>query len=262
MLRGIYTAGMGMQIQSQKMDVIANNLANVNTNGYKRDSTVFESFNDILTKRINDYYTPTNPSGEIGNMQLSSGIGQIFTDYNQGKLINTENSMDLAFSNSNTSFFTVEIPSQSSQSGTEERYTRDGGFTLDASGKLVTKDGYTVKGENGPIMLKGQAFNINDKGEVIQNDSIAGKLMIKTFKDTSGLRKVGDNLLKAEGQMEEKPFDGTVAQGFVEGSNVNSIKEMIDMISVVKAYETSQKVIKAHDDTLGRAVNDIASLRV
>lgn len=258
MLRGIYTSGMGMTIQNRKMEVISNNLANVNTNGYKRDSAVFESFDDILTRRVNDYYSLSNPSGTIGNMYLSSDLGLIFTDYRQGQLVNTGNKLDLAISNSETSFFVVEV---SGESGTEERYTRDGAFTLDASGKMVTKEGYTVKGEDGPIILDGQEFNINTKGEVVQNGEIVGKLLIKTFKDSTALRKIGDNLVTVEGEAEEKQFSGTVVQGFTESSNVNSVREMVEMINVVKAYEASQKAVKAHDETLGRAVNDIANLR-
>lgn len=258
MLRGLYSSAMGMIVQSQKMDVIANNLANINTSGYKRDSVVIESFNEALTKRINDWYVQANPSGIIGNMYLSTGVGQIFTDYRQGKVTNTGNNLDFAISNSDTSFFVIEVPGES---GMEERYTRDGGFVLDKSGKLVTKEGYTVKGEEGPIILNGQNFQVNDKGEFIQDGNVVGKLMIKTFKDASNLRKVGNNLLKVDGEIEEIEFKGSILQGFIESSNVNSIKEMVDMITVVKAYEANQKVLRAHDETLGRAVNDIPSLR-
>ncbi|MGE5327903.1 MAG: flagellar hook-basal body protein [Deltaproteobacteria bacterium] len=258
MLRGIYTVGMGLQLQEKKMDVISNNLANVNTNGYKKDSTVFNSFNSILVKRINDYYVPSNPSGEIGNMDLSTGVGQIYTDYAQGNLINTGNSTDVCLTGSDNSFFTVEVQSENEKT---EKYTRDGAFSLDSTGKLVTREGYTVLGENGPITLQSQDFKITDKGEVLENNELIGKLKIKTFKDTNLLRKVGNNLVEVEGEAEEKPFEGKVLQGSVEGSNVNTIKEMIDMITVVRAYEANQKMLKVHDETLGRAVNDIASLR-
>ena len=258
MLRGIYTSGLGMIIQNKKMEVISNNLANVNTNGYKSDSAVFESFDEVLTKRINDWYTPEDPSGKLGNMHLSTDVGQIFTNYQQGKLISTGNKTDLAISNGNNSFFVVNVPGES---GEQERYTRDGAFTQDAAGNLVTKEGYAVKGQNGAINLKGGDFQVTAKGEIVQDGKIVDQLMIKTFKDTSNLRKVGDNMVSIEGQAEEKEFDGSIAQGFIESSNVNSIKEMIDMITVVKAYEASQKVIKVEDETLGRAVNDIASLR-
>ena len=258
MLRGIYTAGMGMQVQEKKMDVISNNLANVNTNGYKKDTAIFNSFNSILAKRINDYYVASNPSAEVGNMQLSTDIGQIHTDYSQGNLINTGNSTDLALSASDNSFFTVEV---ANESGKTEKYTRDGAFSLDSTGKLITREGYAVMGENGPITLQSPNFQISAKGEVLENGELIEKLKIKTFKDTSILRKAGENLVTIEGEAEEKPFEGKVLQGFTEGSNVNSVKEMIDMITVVKAYEASQKILKVEDETLGRAVNDISSLR-
>lgn len=258
MLRGIYTSAMGLAIQDKKMDVISNNLANVNTNGYKRDTTVFETFDDVLTRRINDYFTPLNASGEIGDMQLSNDVGLVFTDYSQGQLIKTDNPTDLSITGSDKSFFVVEVPGES---GTEERYTRDGAFTLDASGKLVTREGYEVKGTKGPIILTSDNFNINDKGEVIQDGNVVDNLMIKTFKDTANLRKMGDNLIKVEGETEEEDFKGKVVQGSLENSNINSIREMVDMITVVKAYEANQKVLRAQDETLGRAVNDIPSLR-
>jgi len=258
MLRGIYTSGMGLQVQEKKMDVISNNLANVNTNGYKKDTAVFNSFNSILVKRINDNFVASNPSGEVGNMQLSTDIGQIYTDYSQGNLINTNNSTDLAFSASDNSFFTVEVPEGSEN---VEKYTRDGSFTLDSNGTLVTKEGYTVLGEGGPIILKGSDFQVTDKGEVLENNELMGQLKIKTFNDTSLLRKAGDNLITVEGEAEEKSFDGKVVQGFVEGANVNSIKEMIGMISVVRSYEANQRILKVQDETLGKAVNDIPSLR-
>jgi len=258
MLRGIYTVGMGLQVQEKKMDTISNNLANLNTNGYKKDSAVFNSFNSILVNRINDYYVPSNPSGEVGSMELSTDIGQIHTDYSQGNLINTGNSTDVALSASDNSFFTVEVPEDSEKT---EKYTRDGAFSLDSTGQLITREGYTVLGEDGPIILQSQDFKITDKGEVLENSEMIGKLKIKTFKDTNLLRKAGSNLVTVEGEAEEKPFEGKVVQGSVEGSNVNSIKEMIDMITVVRAYEANQKMLKVHDDTLGRAVNDIASLR-
>lgn len=258
MLRGIYTAGMGLQMQQKKMDVISNNLANVNTNGYKKDTAIFNSFGSILMKRINDYYVQSNPSGKIGNAELSTDLGEIHTDYRQGNLINTGNNTDLAFSASDNSYFTIEVPQGSEKT---EKYTRDGAFGLDSAGKLITREGYTVLGEDGPIVLQSPDFQITGNGEVLENDELVGKLKIKTFKDTGILRKSGNNLVTVEGEAEEKSFEGKVIQGFVEGSNVNSIREMVDMITVMRAYEANQKILRTQDETLGRAVNDIASLR-
>ncbi len=260
MLRGIYTSGMGMAIQNKNLEVISNNLANINTNGFKRDSAVFETFDQVLTRRINDWYTPSDPSGRLGSMNLSNDVGVVFTDYRQGKIVNTDNPTDIAIANSDASFFVVEV---TGESGAEERYTRDGAFTLNELGVLVTKDGYTVKGEDGrPIVIDREDFSINKKGEVIQGQTLVGKLMIKTFKDTDNLRKTGDNLIRTEGEIEEAEFKGMIIQGSLETSNINPIREMVNMITVVRAYEASQKILGAQDETLGRAVNDIPSLRV
>jgi flagellar basal-body rod protein FlgG len=256
MLRGIYTAGMGMIVQSEKMDVISNNLANVNTNGYKKDGVVFQTFNNILTKRLNDYADSSKGSENVGGMASAPGIGQLYTNYTSGKPMNTGNSKDISIINSNKSFFTIEIPGNS-----EERYTRDGAFTTDKDGKLVTIQGYTVKGEKGPIIIKDRNFQITSSGEIIQDGKVTDKIKIKTFKDTTSLEKVGDNLVKANETLEEVPFTGTIAQGFLESSNVNAIDEMIGMITVMRSYEASQKIFKTQDEMLGRAVNDIGSLK-
>lgn len=259
MLRGIYTSAMGMAVQDKRIDIISNNLANINTNGYKGDTTVIQSFNNILTKRINDTYTQQNPSGKLGHMPLCTDVREVFTNYNQGQMIPTGNKTDLSISNSNNSFFAIEVPNNNS--GTDERYTRDGAFSLNAEGKLVTSQGYIVKGEKGPITLKGQDFIVNNKGEVIQNGQAVNKLQIKTFKNTENLRKLGNNLIKVEGQPEEAEFKGEILQGFLEGSNVNPIREMVNMITVMRSYEANQKVLSTHDQTLGKAVNEVGTLR-
>lgn len=259
MLRGIYTSAMGLAIQGKRLDVISNNLANINTNGYKDDTTVIKSFDDILTQRINDTYTQQNPTGKLGNMPLSAEINEVFTDYNQGKMVTTSNKTDLAISESNNSFFAITVPNNNA--GTDERYTRDGAFTLNSEGKLVTSEGYAVKGENGPIVLENQDFVVNNKGEIIQNGKVVDKLQIKTFEDTKSLRKVGNNLIATEGQPKEAEFKGRVLQGVLEGSNVNPIREMVNMINVMRAYEANQKILSTHDQTLGKAVNEVGSLK-
>ena len=259
MLRGIYTSAMGLAIQDKKIDVISNNLANINTNGYKDDTTVIKSFDDILTQRINDTYTQQNPTGKLGYMPLSSEISEVFTDYSQGQMVSTNNKTDFAISGSNNSFFSIDVPN--STSGTDERYTRDGAFTLNAEGKLVTSVGYAVKGEKGPIILKNQDFAVNNKGEVIQDGQVVDKLKIKTFEDTKSLRKIGNNLITFEGQPKEVEFKGNIRQGLLEGSNVNSVREMVNMITVMRSYEANQKMLSTQDQTLGKAVNEVGSLK-
>ncbi|MCX8129834.1 MAG: flagellar hook-basal body protein [Clostridia bacterium] len=259
MIRGLYTSGWSMLANSKKMDVISNNLANVSTNGYKRDLVVFESFPDVLARRLNDTRSPLNPSGKVGSMELGSDIGEIFTNYKQGQLTKSGSNLDIAFHGTDTAFFSIGIPGENG--GMKEYYTRDGAFVLNADRQLVTKDGYPVLGQNGIITLDSENFSVSSDGSIFQNGELVDKLKIKDFKDTTALRKYGSNLLSAEGDVQEQPFSGVVAQGFIEQSNVNIIREMVDMIAVTRSYESSQKLLQAQDSTLEKAVNEVGAVR-
>ena len=259
MIRGLYTSGWSMLAIEKKMDIISNNMANINTTGYKKDTVVFESFPDVLTKRINDTRSNLNPSGTVGTMQLGSDVGEVFTYYDQGTLEKTDNKYDMAIWNSKSAFFSVLVPDYNGDM--IEYYTRDGSFALDASSRLVTKDGYIVEGENGAIILNGEEFSVESDGTVIQKGTNIGKLLIKEFEDTKTLRKYGSNLLKKTDQTTERKFTGMVRQGFIEQSNVNIVREMVDMISVMRSYEANQKILQAQDSTLEKAVNEVGALR-
>lgn len=259
MIRGLYTSGWSMLANSKKMDVVSNNLANVNTNAYKKDTVVFQSFPEVLTQRLNDIQSKTNPTGQIGGMELGSDVGEIFTYYTPGQTVKTDNNLDLSLKGSGSSFFTVGVPLPNGD--IQEFYTRDGAFAMDATGMLVTKEGYPVMGTEGPIILANDKFAVTEDGTIVQNDTTVGKLLIKNFSDPTTLRKYGSNLVTRTEQTQEKEFDGTVLQGYVEQSNVNIIKEMVDMISVTRAYEANQKVLQAQDGTLEKAVNEVGAVR-
>lgn len=248
-----------MLANSKKMDVISNNLANVNTNGFKRDLVVFESFPEVLTRRINDTRSSMNPNGKVGEMQLGSDVGEIFTYYKQGQLTKSGSNLDLAFQGTDSAFFTVGVPD--AEGNTKEYYTRDGSFVLNAQKQLVTKEGYPVMGQNGVITLTGEDFSVNSDGSIYQGGQIIDKLKIKDFSDTTQLRKFGSNMVTVEGNAEEREFSGTVTQGFVEQSNVNIIREMVDMIAVTRSYESSQKLLQAQDGTLEKVVNEVGAVR-
>ena len=259
MIRGLYTSGWSMRVLNKKMDVISNNLANVNTAGFKKDTVVFEAFPEILTKRIKDTPSNTNPSGRLGTMELGSDIGEVFTYYGQGQLVKTDNIFDMAIKNSDNAFFTVEVPD--ANGNIVEYYTRDGQFTIDSGNRLITKEGYVVAGEDGPIILDNGDFTVEDDGIVIQDGMVAGRLLIKEFENPQELRKYGHNLAAATEQAEEREFTGVIAQGFTEQSNVNIIQEMVDMITVMRSYEASQRILQAQDGTLERAVNEVGAVR-
>jgi len=248
-----------MMANSKKMDVIANNLANVNTNGYKKDTVVFESFPEVLTKRINDSGSRLNPSGIVGTMELSSDVGEVFTYYSQGTLAETGNKLDLAIKDSDSAFFTVLATDDEGNIG--EYYTRDGAFTLNENGQLMTTTGYAVLGENGLIYLTGDDFTVESDGTIVQNGEVVDRLLIREFTDTTTLRKFGLNLVERTDETQEKEFTGQVKQGYLEQSNVNIVKEMVDMITVLRAYEANQKALQAVDETLGLAVNEVGSVR-
>ena len=265
MIRGLYTSAWSMLANSKKLDVITNNMANVNTTAFKKDTVVFESFPSLLTKRINDTTSPLNPSANIGTMQLSSDVGELFTYYTQGQLTSTGSKLDFAISDDNTgesaspAFFTVGMQ-DANDNTLKEFYTKDGSFVLNSNNQLVTKDGNFVMGQNGPITLASGDFSVNDKGDVIQNGVLVDKLRIVQFSDATQLRKYGDNLIQNNGS-EVTPFKGIVSQGFTEQSNVNVVSEMVDMITVMRAYEANQKVLQAQDSTLEKAVTEVGAVR-
>ncbi len=259
MIRGLYTSGWSMLAVQKKMDIISNNMANVSTNGYKKDILVLESFPSLLTKIIKDYNGTPASMRNIGTMELGNDVGEVFTNYTQGQLAKTENGLDMAIRDSNNAFFTVSV---TDADGTErELYTRDGSFTRGRDNSLLTKDGHAVMGENGLIMLESGDFSVGKDGTIIQNDQVVDRLQIREFTDTAVLRKFGNNLVQAEENAGRRNFSGIIQQGFTELSNVNIVREMVDMITVMRSYEANQKALQAMDGTLEKAVNVVGALR-
>lgn len=337
----MYSASTGMINNQHKMDSISNNLSNVNTNGYKKDGILSESFPEQLLRRINDngvskitpfkgveltqngqeyllqtkgaYFKIDTPAGvgyddefkfsvtedgylktyykdndgeiktdgenyllgrngriqiegnniEIdtegnifadgemvdkivvtphGNVVGTIGGGirtdRVFTNFTQGNIRKTSNPLDVAINGDG--FFKVQT-----ENGI--RYTRDGSFKVNSNGILVTNEGYKVMGTNGDINIGNDTSNFLNNLDIVKIDN-------EEF-----LRKEGDNLYRIEENQtaEEVAFTGEVFSGYLEGSNVETIKEMIDMISTMRNYEANQKNIKAYDEILEKAVNEI-----
>ncbi len=258
MIRGLYTSGWGMLALEKKMDVISNNMANVSTTGFKKDTVVYESFPDALYKRIYDTKSNLNPSGNVGTLQLGSDVGEIYTYFNQGQLVNTNNNTDLAITGANSAFFTVTGTDEEGNS--MEYFTRDGSFVVDKDNVLRTKDGYAVAGQDGPVVIGSGDFAIDEDGSVIQNGEILDRLLIKQFDNTETLRKFGSNMLESTDDTTEQEFSGVVRQGHLEQSNVTIVKEMVNMITVTRSYEANQKIITSIDTTLDKAVNEVGRL--
>lgn len=354
MFRGLYTAGSALITNNNKIDVVSNNIANINTVGYKKDLVIIESFEDTLISKMNgnlpvenlsgpvklqieqkqDYYkvesktgffkikTPTGISfhrkaqftvggdgflktfykdidgrvdssygydilgnkgpiyvgdgdlnidqngnvyvdGElvdniltrphpsvIGTMSSGIKLERIETNFEQGQLIRTDNTLDFAIRGEG--FFEIE---------TEEgiRYTRNGSFKLNENRELVTSEGYKVVGQYGAIVLDGQEIAVTPYGELMVDGEIVDKFKIFNIKNIRDLRKTGKGLWRMEDGIQPigKKFTGQILQGQLEKSNVDPIKEMVEMMTLFRGYESSQRMIKAYDETIGKAVNDI-----
>lgn len=256
MIRGLYTGASGMLAEMARTDVISNNMANVNTTAFKKDRTIFRAFPEMNIHRIHDPVPAgldkvVDPRPFIGMMGTGVMLDEVNTDFNQGHLITTSNPLDLAIRGEG--FFQVQTPEGI-------KYTRDGSFSLSSNGYLVTKEGYYVLGENGPLqLLQTGDITISQQGEVFVNDEYIDRLNIVTFADLNQLQKQGDNLYFTDA-VPEPLQDADVVQGALEGSNISIVAEMVDLISAFRAYEANQKVIQTHDTTLDRAINDVGRI--
>jgi flagellar basal-body rod protein FlgF len=248
-----------MIADTKRMDVISNNLANADTNGYKKDLAINQSFDSLLTKRINDYSSKSNLSGVIGSMKLGRDEGDIYTYYNQGNLISTGEKLNFAINNSNNSFFAIGITDN--KGNITEKYSRDGSFIIDSNNRLTTSQGQFLMGRNGPIKVKSSDIVVRKDGSIYENGNLTDKIKIVTFANTNNLHKIGNNLVTTNGQIAQSPFNGEVIQGSLEKSNVNVIDEMVEMINVLRSYEANQKLVQYEDATLQKAVNEIGILR-
>jgi len=253
LIRGLYVSGIGMTTQMKRLDVISNNLANVNTTGYKKDKPIISSFPEMLMAKMNDRDKFSMAAKPIGRVTLGVRIDDIYTDFSQGSFVRTDDQFHMAIQGDG--FFTVSTPNG------DERFTRDGSFVIDAEGQLKTKEGNLVMGEAGVITLGDefltqahQAF-IDDAGRIIVDGEQIDALRMVSFEDNAQLRKIGDNLYQANEAV--MPFNGSILQGFLENTNVNPVTAMVDMITVSRTYEANQKMIQVHDTLMGKAVNEV-----
>ncbi|MGE5543502.1 MAG: flagellar basal-body rod protein FlgF [Bacillota bacterium] len=254
MIRGLYTACSGMMVQMTRQDVLANNLANVNTSGFKKDTVISQEFPSMLIKRMgevtwrNSLPQPVKPQN-IGSLGTVAAVYQIVTDYSTGAYKATENPWDLALGQD--CFFCIETPEG-------VRYTRNGAFTVASDRRLVNANGQPVLGINGYIYVDGD-FVVDEHGNLVQGGVTVDTLDIVRFPDQTRLTKIGDDLFAAGDEEPETPDNPQVIQGYLESSNVNAVKEMVDLITVVRAYEVMHKVIQAEDQTLDKLINQAGS---
>lgn len=257
MVRGLYTAYTGMINQQKRLDTVTNNLANASTTGFKREGLTSKSFDQMLTVKLNDLSVPYLDEG-IGKMSLGVKIGENYTDYSQGSLKETGNTYDLALAGNG--FFTISYTDK--KGNTSEKYTRDGEFTMDSEGYLRTLEGDYVQGEGGAIMIPVETseVSIRDNGDIYADGEYVDSLRIVDFEDYNNIEKFGENLYNVVDGATETESTAAVKQGYLEMSNINVVKEMVEMITISRAYESNQKLIQTEDDMLDKSVNQVGKV--
>lgn len=262
MLKNIYTPLSGALAQERALEILANNLANVNTTGFKGDNVTFTL---LEPEPYRNYKSPIPPANfKVNLMELAPlhgndlnyvGIAGIERDLSQGPAITTHNPLDLMIEGEG--HFAVQTPEG-------RRYQRAGNLTLNRGGALVTSHGDPVLGEKGVIYLRSRQFEVNGKGEIYQDGALVDRLMLFTFKDDQAIERAGKGYVFYGGSPEGvmRTQDAAVRQGFLEGSNVNAIKNLTDMIIAHRSYEVYQKAVSNYDKMMDKSSNTIGSVRV
>ncbi|MDE5598165.1 MAG: flagellar hook-basal body protein [Lachnospiraceae bacterium] len=253
MLKGLYTAYTGMINEQHRMDTMTNNLANANTNGFKKEGATSQSFDSVLAYKIKDTSQAGNLPKRIGHMTLGVKIGENYVDYSEGPLKETGNVLDLALSSNG--FFTIEYTNKAGETST--MYTRDGNFTMTSQGYLVTQDGDFVLGERGRrIRLDTtEDIGIDRMGNIYQDGELVASLQITDFENYDYLERYGENYFQPVDGARTVDTDTQVYSGYLELANISVVTEMVNMIAIQRQYDANQKVITTYDDTLENAVN-------
>jgi flagellar basal-body rod protein FlgF len=277
-MKNIWVPLSGQVAQQRKVETIANNVANANTVGFKKDQLVFKEHLTALTKGVEDIdiprkeFSPADFYHTQGAENAMVAVDGSFTIFEQGTLIPTSNPLDLALQGEG--FMEVLTP-------TGVRFTRKGNLSLSRDGELVTDQGFKVLSA-----LNASEENLRDpasvgsfptpeerilkvptntkltftnEGEILTRDGAVGKISVVEFKDKHALRKEGNSLYITpdESNVSRTNIKTAVNQGFLEGSNVNAIEEMSELIKAHRHFESIQKAINAYDQISGKAANDI-----
>ena len=258
MIRGLYTAWTGMYNEQKRLDVLSNNLANSATVGFKKEGATSQSFDQVLAIRAKNNEEPRG-GNYIGDMSLGVKIGEVYTDYGQGSVRLTENPFDLALEGDG--FFAIEYTDRSGAKTT--RYTRAGEFNMTYEGYITTADGQHLLGSSGVLQVPVNAakITIDTDGSVYADDEYIDSIRLVDFEDYDYLKKYGETMYMPVNGATEKAADVRVLQGYTEQSNVNVIKEMVDMITITRAYEANQKVVKAMDQLLDADINSVGRVQ-
>jgi len=240
MIKGLYTTAAGMHPRTLEQEIASNNLANLNTTGFKKDAVHF--------KRMLD--SQLTLAAQLGENMSEEDVQEVLVNFTQGDLGATNNPLDVAIDGDG--FFVVLTPDG-------EKYTRNGHFSMNAEGELISEEGFPVIGRGGEIMLLPGEFEIDTKGEITQNGEIIDRLKIVDYPKPYPLRKEGESLFVLTQNVKEidDPENLVIRQGFLENSNVNPIAEMIRLISISKNFQAGERAIQNQNRTLEKAVNTV-----
>ena len=256
----MYSALFGALSNEHRMNSIANNLSNVNTSGYKRDTLAFKdtfisfAHDQIMEPIMNVRSKKLFPEPiHVAKPRLALSL----TDFSQGSLKMTGAPLDVGISGEG--FFKIQTPDG-------EFYSRNGKFNRTTEGQLVTEQGWPVLGEGGPITLLQGEVEINGTGQVYSGGQLVGQLQLVTVDNLSALEKRGRNLYQVRdgvnAQEQPVPAGTSVQQGFLEASNVNVVSEMVNMIEAQRQFEAYTKVMKTTDDVDRKAYQQVAKARI
>ena len=248
MIKGLYSAFNSMETAWRYQDVVANNVANSNTTGYKREVAVQQSFADVLLSRQTAMPAPlpSRIQEVVGQIGTGSFIAEFSTDFSQGTSQNTGNELDFAITRG---FFQIEAPD-----GTRF-YTRDGRFGRDASGDLVDSHGnYVLNANGGHVNLPADRVSAEPDGTISAGGQAIDQLAILDF-TPSQLTRAGEGYFTSADA--GTPVDGGLQQGVLEGSNSNIVEEMASLLAVQRVFQANQTVIARLDGTLDQAAGQL-----
>lgn len=257
MLKGLYTAAAGMLAVTTANDILASNLANVNTIAFKGSKVNFQTFPDMLMNRINN-----QSQQPVGSLTTGSQVFESYNSFAPGAIMQTGNPFDLAIQGDG--FLTVK------NNAGQSYYTRAGNLTINEQGFLTTVDGALVQGKLGNIQLSqdGGPFSVNTQGSIIGRTGVIDQLQIARFENNHLLSKVSDNLYETTPAVRKLPdlpsgaaLPCTINSGSLEASNINPVAELVNTIQGQRLYEALQKSISNQNDTLKKAVNEVGQVK-
>jgi len=243
LIKGIYTSASGMMPRILKQEIYANNMANINTSGFKGDDAFMQVLDNVAAE--------DSIGGQPWEIPMVDGT---YIDFSQGDMEKTDNNLNAAIEGSG--FFAVETPSG-------VRYTRSGNFEVSDQGVLTDSQGNPILSDSGPIPASGNNMVIGADGSVTVDGANIGKLKIVDFEKPYALKKCeyGYFMPSNESVKEQPAADFSIRQGYLEKSNVNAIDVMVDMLASFRAYEVGQKAILSQDETLEKAVTELGRMR-